>query len=81
MRGTGRWWRWCPHVLRASNGTELNLVPERGDRRRVDAIKLSQAPKLSRGFPDLAGLLEPERAELIAPVDVSFELRRGLWIR
>ncbi|MEB3200954.1 MAG: ATP-binding protein [Synechococcaceae cyanobacterium] len=73
--------RWRPHFLRTSNGAELDLVLERGQRRRVYEIKLSKAPKLSRGFHDLVETLQPERAELIAPVDVSFELRRGIWVR
>ncbi|MFM7312318.1 MAG: ATP-binding protein [Cyanobium sp.] len=73
--------RWRPHFLRTSNGAELDLVLERGQRRRVYEIKLSKAPRLSRGFHELVETLQPERAELIAPVDASFELRPGLWVR
>ncbi len=28
-----------------------------------------------------AGQLQPERAELIAPVDQAFEARPGIWVR
>jgi len=73
--------RWRPHFLRTSNGAELDLVLERGQRRRVYEIKLSKAPKLSRGFHELVQQLQPERAELIAPVDVNFEIRPGIWVR
>jgi len=73
--------RWRPHFLRTSNGAELDLVLERGQRRRVYEIKLSKAPKVSRGFHELVALLQPERAELIAPVDASFEARPGIWVR
>jgi predicted AAA+ superfamily ATPase len=73
--------RWRPHFLRTSNGAELDLVLERGQRRRVYEIKLSKAPKLSRGFHELVQQLQPERAELIAPVEVSFEIRPGIWVR
>lgn len=44
-------------------------------------IKLSKAPRVSRGFHELVGQLQPERAELIAPVDQAFEARPGIWLR
>ncbi|MCX5958975.1 MAG: DUF4143 domain-containing protein, partial [Cyanobacteria bacterium] len=73
--------RWRPHFLRTSNGAELDLVLERGRQRRVYEIKLSKAPRVSRGFNELVGQLQPERAELIAPVDQAFEARPGIWVR
>ena len=73
--------RWRPHFLRTSNGAELDLVLERGQRWRVYEIKLSKAPRVSRGFHELVGQLQPERAELIAPVDQAFEARPGIWVR
>ncbi len=73
--------RWLPHFLRTSNGAELDLVLERGQRWRVFEIKLSKAPRVSRGFHELVGQLQPERAELIAPVDQAFEARPGIWVR
>ncbi len=73
--------RWRPHFLRTSNGAELDLVLERGQRRRVYEIKLSKAPKLSRGFHELVQQLQPERAELIAPVDGSYAVKPGIWVR
>ena len=73
--------RWRPHFLRTSNGAELDLVLERGRLRRVYEIKLSKAPRVSRGFHELVGQLQPERAELIAPVEQAFEARPGIWVR
>jgi predicted AAA+ superfamily ATPase len=73
--------RWRPRFLRTSNGAELDLVLERGRQRRVYEIKLSKAPRVSRGFHELVGQLQPERAELIAPVDQAFEARPGIWVR
>ncbi|MCX5952627.1 MAG: ATP-binding protein [Cyanobacteria bacterium] len=73
--------RWRPHFLRTSNGAELDLVLERGQRWLVFEIKLSKAPRVSRGFHELVGQLQPERAELIAPVDQAFEARPGIWVR
>jgi hypothetical protein len=73
--------RWRPHFLRTSNGAELDLVLERGRQRRVYEIKLSKAPRVSRGFHELVGQLQPERAELIAPVEQASEARPGIWVR
>jgi len=73
--------RWRPYFLRTGNGAELDLVLERGQRWRVFEIKLSKAPRVSRGFQELVGQLQPERAELIAPVDQAFEARPGIWVR
>ena len=73
--------RWRPHFLRTSNGAELDLVLERGQRWLVFEIKLSKAPRVSRGFHELVRQLQPERAELIAPVDQPFEARPGIWVR
>ena len=73
--------RWRPHFCRTGHGAELDLVLERGQRRRVYEIKLSKAPKLSRGFHELVEVLQPERAELIAPIDTSYEIKPGIWVR
>lgn len=73
--------RWRAHFLRTGHGAELDLVLERGQRRRVYEIKLSKAPRLSRGFHELVQLLQPERAELIAPVETSYEVKPGIWVR
>ena len=73
--------RWRPHFLRTGHGAELDLVLERGQRRRVYEIKLSKAPKLSRGFHELVEQLQPEQASLIAPVETSFEIRPGIWVQ
>jgi len=59
--------RWRPHFLRTSNGAELDLVLERGRQRRVYEIKLSKAPRVSRGFHELVGQ--------------AFEARPGIWVR
>ena len=65
------------NLLRA----EIDLVLERGQRWLVFEIKLSKAPRVSRGCDELVGQLQPERAERIAPVDQAFEARPGIWVR
>ena len=72
--------RWRPSFLRTSNGAEIDLLMPRGDRLRVFEIKLSKAPRPSRGFFELTAQLKPERAWIIAPVDKPYECRKDVWV-
>ncbi len=72
--------RWRPSFLRTSNGAEVDLVLERGQRRLLFEIKLSKAPRPARGFHELVEDLHPEAATVIAPVDAPYEQRRGIWV-
>ncbi len=72
--------RWRPSFIRTSNGAEIDLVMERGDRRIACEFKLSKAPKASRGFLELVANLQPEKAWIIAPVDEAYEYRKGIGI-
>ena len=71
--------RWRPSFVRTGNGAEIDLLLERGGKRRVFEIKLSKAPKPSRGFYQLIDDLKPDHATVIAPIDESFELSAGVW--
>jgi uncharacterized protein len=71
---------WRPSFVRTSNGAEIDLILERGDRRLLFEFKLSKAPKPSRGFHELVDALRPEAAVVIAPVDAPFEIRRGIQV-
>ena len=72
--------RWKPSYVRTGNGAEIDLLLERGGKRWVFEIKLSKAPKPSRGFYQLIDDLEPERSTVIAPVDEPFESSAGIWV-
>ncbi len=72
--------RWRPAFLRTGNGAEIDLVMQRGECLRVFEIKLSKAPRPTRGFFELVGQLKPEQAWVIAPVDEAFEWRKGVWV-
>lgn len=65
--------RWRPAFVRTSNGAEIDLILERGQRRLVFEIKLSKAPKPSRGFFELLKEVRPDAAWVIAPVDEPFD--------
>ncbi len=71
--------RWRPSFVRTGNDAEIDLLLERGGKRRVFEIKLSKAPKPSRGFYQLIDDLNPDHAAVIAPIDESFELSAGVW--
>jgi len=66
--------RYRPSFIRTSNGSEIDLVMERGNRLEVFEFKLSKSPRPSRGFHELVKNLEPARAWLIAPVDEAYDV-------
>jgi predicted AAA+ superfamily ATPase len=72
--------RWRPGFLRTSGGAEIDLVLERAGRLRLFEMKLSKAPRPSRGFHELMRVLTPEQAMVIAPVDAPYEVHAGLWV-
>ncbi|WP_201247126.1 ATP-binding protein [Halochromatium salexigens] len=71
--------RWRPSFVRTGNGAEIDLLLERGGQRWVFEIKLSKAPKPSRGFYQLIEDLKPDSATVIAPIDEPFESSAGVW--
>jgi predicted AAA+ superfamily ATPase len=72
--------RWRSSFVRTSNGAEVDLMLERGDRRHLFECKLSKAPKPSRGFHQLVEDLKPDSAQVVAPVDHPFEIRSDIWV-
>ena len=72
--------RWAPSFLRTSNGAEVDLVLERGQRRVLIECKLTKAPTPSRGFHQLVEDLQPEAAWIVAPVDEPHEIRKGIRV-
>jgi len=75
-----RYDRWKPSFLRTSNGAEIDLMLERAGRRHLFECKLSKAPKPSRGFYELAGIMKPESAWVIAPVDAIYEIKKRIVV-
>lgn len=75
-----RYDRWRPSFLRTSNGAEIALMLERGGRRHLFECKLSKAPRPSRGFYELADIMKPESAWVIAPVDASYEIKKKIIV-
>ena len=69
-----------PSFIRTSNGAEVDLVLERGGQRTFFEIKLSSAPKLSRGFHALHSVLDPVASWLVAPVSEPYEIAPGVRV-
>ncbi|HPQ42555.1 MAG TPA: ATPase, partial [bacterium] len=65
---------------RTSNGAEIDLIMECGNRRHLFEMKLSKAPKPSRGFHELTKILSLDSARIIAPVDEPFEILPGVIV-
>ena len=72
--------KWRPSFIRTANGAEIDLVLERGNRRRLYEFKASKAPKATRGFHALVSDLQPESATIIAPVDTSYKISKEVAI-
>ncbi len=70
--------RWKSSFIRTSNGAEIDLLLEKGSRRRIFECKLSKAPKPSRGFHELLDSIQPESAWIIAPVDEVYQVKKGI---
>ncbi len=72
--------RWEPSFLQTSNGAEIDLVLERGNRKRVFEFKASKAPKLKPGFWALTESLQPEMAVVVAPVDAPYVYNQNVIV-
>ena len=72
--------RWRFSFLRTSNGAEIDLIMEKGNRIRVFELKASKAPKPGRGFWTLLESLKPEKAAVVSPVDQPYLYRQGVRV-
>ena len=72
--------RWKPSFLQTSNGAEIDLLMERGSRKRVFEFKASKAPKLKPGFWSLTESINPETAVVVAPVDTPYTYKHNITV-
>ena len=72
--------RWRPSFLQTSNGAEIDLIMEKGNRIRIFEFKASKAPKPGRGFWTLLESLKPEMAAIVSPVDQPYTYRQGVRV-
>jgi predicted AAA+ superfamily ATPase len=65
---------------RTSNGTEIDLILERGTDKYAIECKLSSAPKLSAGFYHAIDELGISRAWIAAPVDEPYPVKENVTV-
>ncbi len=71
---------WRASFYRTSNGAEVDLVMERGNRRLVFECKASSDPKLNRGFYSALDELQPETTYVVVPNGEKVELKNRITI-
>ncbi|MBN1483011.1 ATP-binding protein [candidate division KSB1 bacterium] len=72
--------RWSPTFYRTSDGTELDLVLEKANKRFVFEFKASKAPELTRGFWNSIEQLKPQSVFIIAPIDDAYKIEKNITI-
>lgn len=72
--------RWKPAFYRTSDGTELDLVLERANKRIIFEFKASKAPELGRSFWNSIKQLEPQSAYVVAPVDEPYPIDKRVQV-
>ena len=65
---------WRPSFYRTSNGTEIDLVLSRGQRRIAIECKASSAPRVGRGFWNALSDVGADEAWILAPVDEPYPI-------
>jgi len=70
--------RWKHGFYRTSDGTEMDLVIEKGTRRLGFEFKASSAPSVTAGFWHSMEALNLEKAYVVAPVETGFPIGRNV---
>lgn len=72
--------RWKASFYRTSNGAEMDLVLEKGNKRLAIEIKSSSSPKVSKGFWSSIETLQPSQSYVIAPVESSYPISDDVMV-
>ncbi len=71
---------WESGFFRTSNGIEIDLILEKGNRRIAIECKASTAPKVTQGFYSALEDLKIQEAWIIAPVDNTYPLKENVFV-
>ncbi len=71
---------WRPSFYRTTNGAEIDLVLERGQRKLAIECKASSAPTVTRGFWQSLDDLQIDQAYVVAPVDQAYPLKPNVEV-
>ena len=73
--------KWRAAFYRDSNGQEIDLILERGERRLAFEFKATLSPELTRGGYAAFDLLGPEKSYVVCPMqDSGYELSNGIHV-
>ncbi len=72
--------RWKHGFYRTSDGTEMDLVLEKGGRRLGFEFKASAAPSVTAGFWNSVEALKLDKAYVVAPVQSGFSLKKNVHV-
>jgi predicted AAA+ superfamily ATPase len=71
---------WQLSFYRTAAGAEVDIVAERGSRRLAFEMKLSTAPKPTKGFWHALDDVKPEAAYVVAPVEAEYPLAENVHV-
>ncbi len=71
---------WRGSFYRTAKGAEVDLVLEKGNRRIAVECKASSAPAPTQGFWNALEDIEAQEAWIVAPVEGSYPLARGVQV-
>ncbi len=72
--------RWKHGFFRTSDGTEMDLVLEKGGKRIGIEFKASSAPSVTRGFWSSFDALKLDEAFVVAPVESGYSLKENVRV-
>ena len=72
--------RWKSGFYRTSDGTEMDLVLEKGGRRMGFEFKASTAPSVTKGFWNSFDALGLDEAFVVAPVESGYPIRENVRV-
>ena len=71
---------WRASFVRTSNGEEIDLLMERGQRRLAFEFKASTAPQLTRGCATMLRDAAPDHTWVVCPIAKGWDLRDGVTV-
>ena len=72
--------RWRQGFYRTSDGTEMDLILEKGGRRIGFEFKASVAPTVTKGFWNSFDALGLDKAFVVAPVESGYPLQKNVRV-
>lgn len=71
---------WNCYFYRSSNGDELDLILEKGEKRIAIECKASTAPKLTKGFWNGLEVVKPQKSFIVSPVQDRYFINENVMV-